>query len=69
MHSFINYVLRALNLPAGSHTIEFVFDPESIHVTDTMATISIIIIYLLCGGALFLLYRNYSRGKQATEKK
>jgi hypothetical protein len=65
----VNYVLRALNLPAGSHTIEFVFDPESIHVTDTMATISIIIIYLLCGGALFMLYRQCSCCQCTSKKK
>lgn len=65
----VNYVLRALNLPAGSHTVEFVFDPESIHVTDTMATISIIIIYLLCGGALFMLYRQCSCCQCTSKKK
>ncbi len=48
----VNYVLRALPLPAGSHSVEFVFDPESIHTADTLSVISVILIYLLCGGAL-----------------
>ena len=60
----VNYVLRALNLPAGSHTVEFVFDPESIHVTNTIATIAIILIYLLSAGALgFVVIGILKKGK------
>lgn len=53
----VDYVLRALRLPAGKHSIEFVFNPESIALTDTLATVSIVIIYLLCAGALYLCVR------------
>ena len=32
-----NYVLRALYIPAGEHTVEMTFDPKSLHTTETLA--------------------------------
>ena len=48
----VDYILRAAVVPAGSHKIELVFDPQSIHTTDTVATASVIVIYLLGACAL-----------------
>ena len=48
----VNYVLRALKLPAGEHTVEMVFDPESLHTTVSVARVSIILIYLMVIGAV-----------------
>lgn len=42
----VNYLLRALRIPAGSHTVTMTFDPESIHTTVNLARVCIIIIYL-----------------------
>lgn len=48
----VNYVLRAMRLPAGDHRIEMVFKPKSLQVTNTIATASILLIYLLLVGSL-----------------
>ena len=53
----MNYVLRAMALPAGEHHIEMVFDPESLHTTSTMAYASISLIYLLLIAAVGLEVR------------
>ena len=51
----VNYVLRALQLPAGDHEIDFKYDPDEVNKTQSWATISVIIIYLL-----LLLAWNYA---------
>lgn len=57
----VNYLLRALHIPAGKHEIEMVFDPDSIHTTSGVAYASVSIIYLLVLLALFL---NFYRKKE-----
>lgn len=50
----VDYVLRAVRVPAGEHDIEFHFDPASIHTTNALAIVSIVLIGLLSLGALGL---------------
>lgn len=52
----VNYVLRALRVPAGSHKVSMTFDPDSIHNTTTAAYICVTLIYLLLLAALFRCY-------------
>ncbi len=53
----VNYVLRALSIPAGTHDIEMVFDPDSLHITGNIAYICVTAIYLLVIAGIFISFR------------
>ena len=50
----VDYVLRAMRIPAGEHKIEFYFNPESIRATNALAIVSLCLIGLICALALGL---------------
>lgn len=53
----VNYVLRALQIPAGEHEITMHFDPDSLHATGHVAYACVTIIYLLIIAAVAISTR------------
>ena len=53
----VNYVLRAMNIPAGQHKIEFKFQPASYFAGEKVAMVASLIILLLLGLALFFEFK------------
>ena len=53
-----NYVLRAVKVPAGEHEMVMTFDPQTVHVTETIAYAALALLALLLVGLLaFSLYK------------
>lgn len=52
-----NYILRAMIIPAGDHTIEFRNEAPLLHKMDTLSLIFSIVLLLAIAGALVLYYR------------
>lgn len=58
-HFRVDYTLRAMEIPAGKHTIEFKFEPQVVKTGSTIALISsIVMILLLIGGIYWENRRN-----------
>ncbi len=53
-----NYVLRALRIPAGKHTVRFRFEPVSVTVGRKIDLVSSILLLVLVGGALFVHFKS-----------
>lgn len=62
-HIKVNYLLRGMYIPAGNHTIEFRFDPESYYSSRAVMLVSSILLLLVVIGGFFLEIRAYFLGK------
>lgn len=48
-----DYILRVINVPAGEHTLEMWFDPQSIHVTESIAYAALALLLI---GVMILIW-------------
>lgn len=66
----VNYVLRALKVPAGDHKIEMKFEPQQVESADSAAKIAIILIFVAVLAAIVVpVIRNQRKKDDKTEEK
>lgn len=59
-----DYILRAMNVPAGKHTIEMWFDPTSLHTTESIAYAALAFLLI---GVMILVWLNRKKFLRKTE--
>jgi hypothetical protein len=53
----VDYVLRAMVIPAGKHTVEFAFKPAVYVVGEKISLAGSILVLLICFGGIFMAYK------------
>lgn len=56
-HLRADFVLRGMKVPAGQHTIEFKFEPQTYYTGEKIALAGSLLLFVFIGGSLFLYYR------------
>lgn len=64
----VNYVLRALRIPAGNHHIEFTFAPKEVKSTNNLSIASLSAIYIICFIALGFTIIHLARQRRRMKK-
>ena len=65
----VDYVLRAMRIPAGKHEIVMTFNPETIRTADTVAMASVGVIYLIALVAFILWCLHVFNSQKNSPKK
>ncbi len=68
-HFRVNYVLRAMMVTAGQHTIDFRFEPKAYHTGETIAYFGSLLILLLIIAAIFFDLKSKGGILPAVKKK
>ncbi|SJN20764.1 YfhO family protein [Sphingobacterium sp. JB170] len=63
-----DYLLRALQVPGGNHTIEFIFAPASVRISNIVSLVASIVLILGLFAVLWIHRRNKKKGKAAAHK-
>lgn len=63
-HFRVNYLLRALNVPAGDHHIRFEFRPDSVRKGNTLSMIFVVIMYLTVFAIVIAYFRRAWRNRK-----
>ncbi|MEE3245521.1 MAG: YfhO family protein [Bacteroidota bacterium] len=58
-----DYILRAMMVPEGEHTIEFKFEPQVVKTGSTISLASNILLLLIIIGGVFFTYRKLNSAK------
>lgn len=59
----VNYLLRGMPVPAGSHKIEFIFEPRSVILSDKITMWLSILLYLMLVAGIVVEFRRTQSGK------
>lgn len=63
-HLRANYVLRAMRIPAGKHTVEFKFEPSTYYTGEKISLAGSVLLLLLFAGGVFMELRKHPSEKK-----
>src|SRR5690606_35025147 len=66
-HFRVNYILRSMVLPAGSHEVEFRFEPDSFYLGNKVSMAGSLILILLIAGIIIGSFRTGKKNIRSKE--